>query len=77
MAYDWDDTLREWDVPVLVMFSDKDLAFKPAEGRRIADLAPNGRFQLVENAGHYLQEDAGVEIAERIVTFLRDEANIS
>ncbi len=74
---DIENALREWDIPVLVMFSDKDFAFKPEEGRRIADMVPNGRFQLVENAGHYLQEDAGEEVAERIVNFLRDEAKIS
>ena len=74
---DIEDTLRVWDLPVLVMFSDKDLAFKVEEGQRIAAMVPNGRFQVVENAGHYLQEDAGLELAERMVRFLRDEAKIS
>ena len=69
--------LREWDIPVLVMFSDGDIAFKVDEGRRIAESVPNGRFEIVRNAGHYLQEDAGEEIAERMVTFLRDEAKDS
>ena len=72
-----DTVLRTWDVPVLVMFSDRDIAFKPTEGQRIAGMVPNGRFQVVRNAGHYLQEDAGEEIAQRIVTFLRDEAKIT
>ena len=72
-----DDTLKSWDIPVLVMFSDKDMAFSVEEGRRIAGAVPNGRFQVVENAGHYLQEDAGEEIAERMITFLRDEAKIA
>ncbi len=72
-----DATLREWDIPVLVMFSDRDLAFKVDEGQRIAEMVPNGRFEIVRNAGHYLQEDAGEEIAERMVTFLRDEAKVS
>ena len=71
------DTLKEWDIPVLVMFSDKDPAFKVEEGQRIAEMAPNGRFEVVKNAGHYLQEDAGEEIAERMITFLRDEAMIA
>lgn len=74
---DIDQTLATWDVPVLVMFSDGDIAFKPEEGERIAAMVPNGRFQLVRNAGHYLQEDAGEEIAERMVTFLRDEAQVT
>ena len=58
------------------MFSDKDIAFKVEEGQRIADMVPNGRFHPVRNAGHYLQEDAGEEIAERMVAFLRDEAKV-
>ena len=71
-----DDALQSWNVPVLVMFSDKDIAFSVEEGRRIAGMVPNGRFELVENAGHFLQEDAGEEIAQRMITFLRDEAKI-
>lgn len=67
------ETLKSWDIPVLVMFSDKDVAFEVEEGRRIAESAPNGRFYLVENAGHFLQEDAGEELAERMITFLKDE----
>ncbi len=72
-----DAVLRDWDIPVLVMFSDRDLAFKVDEGQRIAEMVPNGRFEIVRNAGHYLQEDAGEEIAERMVTFLRDEAKVT
>ena len=62
---------------MLVMFSDGDIAFKPTEGQHIAEMVSDGRFQVVRNAGHYLQEDAGEEIAQRMVTFLRDEAKIT
>ena len=70
------ETLKTWDIPVLVCFSDKDIAFKPDEGRAIAELVPNGRFHLIQGAGHFLQEDAGEEIVEHIVPFLRDEAKL-
>ena len=69
-------TLKRWDIPVLVCFSDKDIAFKPDEGRAIASMVPNGRFHLIEGAGHYLQEDAGEEIVEHMIPFLRDEAKL-
>ena len=72
-----DATLREWDIPVLVMFSDRDIVFKVDEGQRISEMVPNGRLEIVRNAGHYLQEDAGEEIAERMVTFLSDEAKVA
>ena len=68
-----EETLTRWNVPVLVAFSDKDRAFSSNEGRRIAALVPNGTFHLIKNAGHYLQEDAGEEISERIISFLRDQ----
>lgn len=69
-----DKTLAKWDVHVLVMFADKDMAFNLNEGRRIANMVPNGRFYLVRNAGHFSPEDAGEEMAERIVMFLKNEA---
>ena len=72
-----DKTLQQWDIPVLVMFSDGDIAFKVEEGQRIAGMVPNGRFQVVRNAGHYLQEDAGEEIAARMIAFLKDEAKVT
>ena len=72
-----DNTLRTWDVPVLVMFSDRNIVLTVEEGQRIADMVPNGRFHRVDGAGHFLQEDAGEELAERIVTFLRDEAGVT
>ena len=59
------------------MFSDGDIAFKPEEGQRVAGMFPNRRYHLVRNAGRYLQEDAGEEIAHRTVTFLRDEAKVA
>ena len=67
-----EQTLQQWNIPVLVIVSDHDLAFKAGEGKRIADMVPNGRFKLVPGAGHYLQEDAGEEIAEDMIAFLRE-----
>ena len=69
-------TLKTWDIPVLVCFSGKDLAFKPDVGRAIAAMVPNGRFHLIEGPWHFLQEDAGEEIAEHIIPFLKDEAKL-
>ena len=64
------ETLKTWDLPVLVQFSDKDIAFKVADGERIAAMVPNGRFKLIRDAGHFLQEDAGEEIAQNMIDFL-------
>lgn len=71
-----EQTLKVWDVPVLVMWADKDMAFQLEEGRRISEMVPDGRFYQVKGVGHYLQEDAGEEITARMITFLQDEAGI-
>jgi len=33
-------------------------------------MVPHGEFYLVRNAGHFLQEDAGEEIAVQLIRFL-------
>lgn len=69
-----EQVLKQWHIPTLVMFSDRDIAFKAEEGQRIADMVPNGRFKLVLGAGHYLQEDAGEDIANEMIAFLNQWA---
>ena len=62
---------RGWDKPALVLFSDSDPIFSPAHAERLAALIPGaGPAEIVAGAGHFLQEDKGEEIAERIVRFL-------
>jgi haloalkane dehalogenase len=62
--------LERWNIPVLVVWADGDMAWKPDEGARIAQMVPDGELYLVRNAGHFLQEDAGEEIALRLIRFL-------
>jgi haloalkane dehalogenase len=65
------DALRHWERPALVLFSDSDPIFSPAHAERMAALIPGaGPAQIVAGAGHFLQEDRGEEIAERIVDWL-------
>lgn len=66
--------LQAWNLPVLVISADGDMAWKPDEGQRIAAIVPNGTFYLVKNAGHYLQEDAGQEVGQRILQFVNEVA---
>ena len=64
--------LAGWDHPVLVLFSTEDPVFSVRDGERWAKrLIGAGPLELVENAGHFLQEDQGEVTAERIVAFLR------
>jgi haloalkane dehalogenase len=65
------EKLARWEKPALVLFSDSDPIFSPRVGERFAELIPGALpAETVEAAGHFLQEDAGERIAERIGRFL-------
>lgn len=63
------EALRGWDVPALVCWSDDDPIFTLDHGRAMADNLPgaHGQLSVVQGAGHMLQEDAGEDVATRIV----------
>ena len=66
--------LERWEKPALVLFSDSDPIFSTAAAERMASRIPGaGPAEIVEGASHFLQEEKGEEIAERIVRFLADE----
>jgi haloalkane dehalogenase len=68
------DELSRWEKPALVMFSDSDPVFPyPRAGQVFCDLIPSAGEQVpVEGAAHFLQEDRGEEIGERVLALLRD-----
>jgi haloalkane dehalogenase len=70
------DELSRWTKPALVAFSDSDPVFPyPRAGERFCELIPGAGEQLrIEGAAHFLQEDRGEEIAERIVRFIAGES---
>lgn len=63
------DELSRWDKPALVAFSDSDPVFPyPKAGEVFRDLIPGAADQVkIEGASHFLQEDRGEVIAERIL----------
>jgi haloalkane dehalogenase len=65
--------LSQWHKPALVLFSDGDPVTRGGDAffRALVPGAANQPEITVEGAGHFLQEDKGEEIAERIVAFLR------
>jgi len=67
------DELSRWEKPVLVAFSDSDPVFpSPRAGQVFVDLVPGAGEQVViEGGGHFLQEDRGDVIAERILEWQR------
>jgi haloalkane dehalogenase len=63
----------EW--PKLVLWADKDPVLPRRLGDVLADRIGAGSAITIENAGHFLQEDAGAEIGERIANFLTVSAS--
>jgi haloalkane dehalogenase len=65
------EALKSWGKPTLVLFGDSDPIFRPEVANAISRLIPGALpAETVENAGHFVQEDAGEEVAARIVEFL-------
>ena len=66
------EALGSWEKPALILFGDSDPIFRPEVAEAIARWIPGALpAELVEHAGHFVQEDAGEEVAARIVEFLR------
>jgi haloalkane dehalogenase len=66
------EALKSWPGAALVLFSDSDPIFSPRVGERFAELIPGADpAETVAGAGHFLQEDKGEELGERIARWLR------
>jgi len=66
------NVLEKWTKPALVMFSDSDPIFTGKEDFFLNNI-PFCKSQpkiIIENAGHFLQEDKGTQIANYIKLFL-------
>jgi haloalkane dehalogenase len=65
------EKLGRWEKPALVLFADSDPIFSPRVAERIAQHIPGAlEPEIVEGAGHFLQEDKGAEIGRRIAAFV-------
>lgn len=66
------EVLKEWDKPVLIMFSDKDPITKGGEKWFFYNiLKANPKDMItIKGGGHFLQEDKGEEIAQNIDSFM-------
>jgi len=65
---------KNWTKPFLTAFSDKDVVTSPRLGEYWQRLVPGAKtvnHTVIKNAGHFLQDDKGEELAEVIVNFIR------
>jgi haloalkane dehalogenase len=65
--------LSHWDKPAFVLFSDKDPITRGGDRffRRLIPTAKDQPEVVIEDAGHFLQEEKGEEIAQHIVDFIK------
>jgi haloalkane dehalogenase len=68
------DALPGLDVEKFVLWADKDPILSLDIGTRFAAAIGAPEPEVVEDASHFLQEDAGEEIGQRIARFLRPDA---
>ncbi|MCL4145739.1 UNVERIFIED_CONTAM: hypothetical protein GTU68_063617 [Idotea baltica] len=70
------EVLKSWQKPAFVLFSDKDPIMSGA-WKWFYNNIPTAKDQpqiTIKDAGHFLQEDKGEEIAEHIVEFMNRTA---
>jgi haloalkane dehalogenase len=67
------EALKSWNKPALVMFSDKDPVTAGGDRffRQLIPTAADEPEITIHDAGHFLQEDKGHEIAGHIVEFIK------
>lgn len=73
------EVLSKWEKPALVLFSDKDRIMSGLE-EFFYKLIPSSTEQkkiMINDAGHFLQEDKGEEVATYIDQFIKGELSIN
>lgn len=69
------EKLSFFNKPVLVIWGADDTKLFPIElGKRVCGIFPDARFEIVENALTYVQEDQPEEFAHKLVHFIENTA---
>lgn len=63
--------MRSLQTPALVLFGAEDPFLPVPIAERFAKELPHAELQLLPGAGHFVQEDAPEEVAERVAAFVR------
>jgi haloalkane dehalogenase len=68
------DALSGDSRPTLMLWADSDPVLPLETGRRFAATIGRDEPEVIENASHFLQEDAGPQIGARIAEWLKEQA---
>jgi pimeloyl-ACP methyl ester carboxylesterase len=63
------ESLRDFDKPALLLWADGDKIF-PREHKRLAELLPQGRFDMVRDSRTFIPEDQPERLVAAIRSFL-------
>lgn len=64
------DHLASIEVPTLVVWGDHDSLMSVATGKRLAELLPNGRLEVVEGCGHAVAEEQPAALVKLLLEHL-------
>jgi haloalkane dehalogenase len=70
----WFEALKTWTKPAHFIWGGTDAVFTEDWGRQWASLYPQASFDLLPDAGHFLQDTHGREIAEIFLRRLAEES---
>ncbi len=68
------ERLGEFDKPLLVAWAADDRFFPEEDGRRLAQIVPNGRFVSIEDSYTFVSEDQPDALAKQIGGFLEESS---
>jgi pimeloyl-ACP methyl ester carboxylesterase len=69
-TYEAAEALRGFDRPALVLWAEGDRIFPREHGQRLAELLPQGRFELVPDSRTFIPEEQPERLAARVRDFL-------
>jgi pimeloyl-ACP methyl ester carboxylesterase len=70
------ESLRSFDKPALVLWADGDKIFPREHGRRLAELLPQGRFDLVTDSRTFIPEDQPGKLTATVREFLAEQQRV-
>ena len=69
-----EEDLRRLELPVLIVRGERDAYLSGAIAHKLHEEIPNSRLALLDDCGHFLQEDNPQSVARTILDFLQRDA---